>query len=225
MTKPSIRQVTGATFVSVLLGLVLKKLLDAFLPDSSLHNGIGDVASAVIQRGLYSVIVAAQLIIFLFALVRFYLGSFRYHEEELETTSGAGELVIDVIGAVGVFVSFYFASIVIKTTNLFYAAFGLITVIDLLWFWTAKKYSGLTKGMERVAALYIWFDAFTLIPLIGFFVVEEYFGPRPYYLAQSFVLIILFIIGCFDMKLLWPFYSAIPGWQERLKKTNRRKTR
>ena len=66
LTKPSIRQVTGATFVSVLLGLVLKKLLDAFLPDGSLHNGISDIASAVVARGLYSVVVTAQLIIFLF---------------------------------------------------------------------------------------------------------------------------------------------------------------
>ncbi len=225
LTKPSIRQVTGATFVSVLLGLVLKKLLDAFLPDGSLHNGISDIASAVVARGLYSVVVTAQLIIFLFALVRFYLGSFRYHEEELETTSGAWELLIDVIGAVGVFVSFYLASILIKTTNLFYAAFALITLIDLLWCWTAKKYSGLTKGMERVADLYVWFDVFALIPLVGFFVVEEYFGPRPYYLAQWVVLIVLFIIGCVDLKLLWPFYSDVSGWQERLTKPHWRKRR
>jgi len=213
MTKPSIRQVTGATFVSVLLGLVLKKLLDTFLPDGSLHNGVSDVLSAIWQKGLYSLVVACQLIVFLFTLVRFYLGSFRYHEEELETTSGAWELLIDVVGAVGVFVSFYLASIVIKTTNLFYAAFAIMTVIDLAWFWIAKKYHGLSKGMERVAQLYIRFDLLTLIPLIGFFAVEEYFGPRPFYLSQWVVLIILFTIGCFDFKLLWPFYSGLPEWQ------------
>lgn len=221
MANPSIRQVTGATFVSVLLGLVLKKLLDAFLPDASLHNGVSDVLSAIWQKGLYSVVVAVQLIVFLFALVRFYLGSFRYHEEELETTSGAWELLIDVVGAVGVFVSFYLASIVIKTTNLFYAAFAIMSLIDLLWFWVAKKYHGLSRGMERVAELYIRFDVLSLIALIGFFVVEEYFGPRPYYLSQWVVLIILFTIGCFDMKLVWPFYSGLPEWQERLKRKSR----
>jgi hypothetical protein len=217
MAKPSIRQVTSATFVSVLLGLVLKKLLDTFLPDGSLHNGLSDVLSAIWDKGLYSVLVAVQLIVFLFTLVRFYLGSFRYHEEELEITTGAWDLIIDVIGAVGVFVSFYLASIVIKTTNLFYGAFILMTLIDLLWFWIAKKYHGLSEGMERVAELYIRFDIFTLIALIGFFVVEEYFGPRPFYSSQLVVLVILFAIGCIDMKLLWPFYSGLPGWQERLK--------
>lgn len=58
MTKPSIRQVTSATFVSVLLGLVLKKLLDTFLPDGSLHNGVGDLLSAIWDKGLYSLLVA-----------------------------------------------------------------------------------------------------------------------------------------------------------------------
>ena len=221
MSKPSIRQVTGATFVSVLLGLVLKKLLDAFLPEGTLHNGVTDVISAVWQKGLYSLVVAAQLIVFLFTLVRFYLGSFRYHEEELETTSGAWELLIDVVGAVGVFVSFYLASILIKTTNVIYAAFALMTLIDLAWFWVAKKYHGLSKGMERVAELYIRFDLLTLIPLIGFFVVEEYFGPRPFYLSQWVVLIILFIIGCFDFKLLWPFYSGLSEWQDKLMRKSR----
>jgi hypothetical protein len=210
MTKPSIRQVTSATFVSVLLGLVLKKLLDAFLPDGSLHNGVSDVLFAIWEKGLYSVVVTAQLMVFLFTLVRFYLGSFRYHEEELDVTS--------VVGAVGVFVSFYLASIVIKTTNLFYGAFALMTLIDLSWFWIAKKYHGLSEGMERVAELYIRFDIFSLIALIGFFVVEEYFGPRPFYFSQGVVLVILFIIGCIDMKLLWPFYSGLSGWQEKLKR-------
>jgi|SRR6185503_3376913 len=221
MTKPSIRQVTSATFVSVLLGLVLKKLLDTFVPDGSLHNGVGDVLSAIWDKGLYSLLVAIQLIVFLFTLVRFYLGSFRYHQEELETTSGAGELLIDVVGAVGVFVSFYFASIVIKTTNLFYGALAVMTLIDLVWFWIAKKYHGLSKGMERVAEMYIRFDILSLIALIGFFVVEEYFGPRPFYLSQWIVLVILFTIACFDLKLLWPFYSGLPEWQENLKRKSR----
>lgn len=216
-TKPSIRQVTSATFVSVFLGLVLKKLLDTFLPDASLHNGLTDLVSAIWYKGLYSVVVAVQLIVFLFTLVRFYLGSFRYHEEELDITTGAWDVLIDVIGAVSVFVSFYLASIVIKTTNLFYGALVLMTVIDLLWFWIAKKYHGLSKGMERVADLYIRFDVFSLISLIGFFGVEEYFGPRPFYSSQFVVLIILFAIGCIDMKKLWPFYSGLPGWQETLK--------
>ena len=214
-TKPS-RQVTSATFVSVLLGFVLKKLLDTFLPDASLHNGLGDVLSAIWNQGLYSVLVVAQLIVFVFTLVRFYLGSFRYHEEDLEITTGAWDLLIDVMGAVGVFVSFYLASIVIKTTNLFYGAFLLMTVIDLAWFWCAKKYHGLSRGMERVAELYIRFDIISLLPLIAFLVIEEYVGPRPFYSSQFVVLVVLFVIGCIDMKLLWPFYSGQPGWQEKL---------
>lgn len=215
VAKPS-RQVTSATFVSVLLGFVLKKLLDTFLPDASLHNGLSDVLSAIWNEGLYSVLVAAQLIVFVFTLLRFYIGSFRYHEEDLEITTGAWDLIIDVMGAVGVFVSFYFASIVIKTTNLFYGAFLFMTLIDLAWFWIAKKYHGLSPGMERVADLYIRFDLLSLVPLIIFLVVEEYFGPRPFYFSQFVVLVILFIIGYIDMKMLWPFYSGLPGWQEKL---------
>ncbi len=225
MTKPTTRQLTGATFVSVLLGLVLKKLLDAFFPDASLHNGIREILSEVMAKGLYSVLVATQLIVFLFTLVRFYLGSARYHEEDPETSGSASELLIDIVGAVGVFVSFYLASILIKTTNLFYVAFTLMTLIDLMWFWIAKKYSGLSVGMERVAGLYVLFDIFTLVPLIGFFVVEELYGPWPRYLPQWAVLSVLLIIGFLDLKLLWPFYSGAAAWQETLKKPSLRRRR
>jgi hypothetical protein len=218
----SIRQLTSATFVSVLLGLVLKKLLDAFFPDPNLYNGIRQVITAVIERGWYSLIVSAQLGIFLFTLIRFYLGSFRYHEEEREGGGGVSELIIDVIGAIGVFVSFYGASVLIKTTNLFYVAFALITLIDLAWFWIAKKYSSLSKGMETVAGWYVFFDIITVIVFIGFFLLEEVWGPWPAYLPQWLALGLLSFIGAWDLKKLWPFYAGLQDWEEVLKKPNSR---
>jgi hypothetical protein len=221
----SVKQLTGATFVSVLLGLVLKNLLDAFFPNPSLHNEIVPAVRAVIERGWFSLIVTAQLGIFLFTLVRFYLGSFRYHEEEPEVSGSASELIIDLIGAIGVFVSFYGASIFVKTTNLFYVALTVSTLIDLMWFWVAKKYSSLNEGMELVAGWYVFFDIISLVALFGFFVLTGIWGPWPRFLPQWLVLGVFFLIGIWDLRVLWPFYSGAPDWQEPLKNRSPRRRR
>src|SRR2546423_15023414 len=92
-----VTRVIGATFVGVLLGLVLKNSLDPFFRNASLYNGFLPAVRAVIDRGWFSAIVTGQLLILLFSLVRFYLGSSRYHQEEPEIESGAAELVIDLI--------------------------------------------------------------------------------------------------------------------------------
>src|SRR5258706_1311529 len=221
----SIKQVTGAAFVSVLLGLVLKNSLDTFCKDASLHNGIGSAFDAVIARGWFSLLVTSQLGIFLFTLLRFYLGTLRYHAEPPEGGGGASELIIDVAGLIGVFVSFYGASVFIKTTNLFYVAFVFMTLIDLMWFWIAKKYSSLSEGMELVAGWYVFFDKLTLLAFIGFFLLEGIWGPWPRYLPQWLVLAVLLGLGSWDLKALWQFYAGAPDWQASLKKGSSRRHR
>lgn len=221
----SIRQVTGATFVSIIMGLVLKNLLDTGFRDVTLQNGLWPVITAVVAKGWFSLLVAAQICIFLFTLVRFYLGSFRYHEEEPPVSGVALDLMVDILGAVGVFVSFYATSLFIKTTNMFYAGFAAITIIDLLWFAAARKLGGLTSGMEIVADWFVLFDSITLISLIGFFVMEEMWKPWPSFLPQWLVLAILFIIGCWDFRRLLAFYSGAPNWERSLKKRRSRKNK
>lgn len=214
----SIRQVTGATFVSIIMGLVLKNILDTIFRDVTLQNGIWPVITAVVANGWLSGLIAAQICIFLFTLVRFYLGSFRYHEEEPLVRGVALDLMVDILGAVGVFVSFYGTSLFIKTTNMFYAGFAAITLIDLLWFSITRKLGGLTPGMEIVADWFVLFDIITLISLIAFFAVEEKWKPWPSYLPQWIALAILFMIGCWDFRRLLPFYSGAANWQQSLKK-------
>ena len=115
-----IAQVTGATFISIMLGLVMANSLDKFFQNASQYDGITPALRAVSERAWFSAIVTAQLLLLLFSLVRFYLGSSRYHEEMPTTEGGATELLIDLIGAVSVFVSFYVTSAFIKNPNLFY---------------------------------------------------------------------------------------------------------
>jgi hypothetical protein len=213
-----VTRVIGATFVGVLLGLVLKNLLDTFFRNASLYNGVGPAVKAVIDRGWFSTTVTGQLLILIFSLVRFYLGSSRYHQEEPEIEGGAAELVVDLIGAIGVFVSFYIASVFIKNTSLFYVGFGLIHIVDLAWFLIAKSYLPLNEGMEKVAGWYLFFDAITFIPLIGFFVLDTLWGPWSWYFPQWLALGICFGIGFWDLKKLWPFYAGTQGWQKSLRK-------
>jgi hypothetical protein len=202
---------TGATFVDVLLGLVLITSLDAVFRDAHLYNGIVPAARAIVEHGWLSAIVTGQLLIFLFTLVRFYWGSLRYHQEqpELERTR---ELAVGLLGAIGVFVSFYIASIFVKTTNLFYFGFGLIHTVDLVWFLVARAWLSLNQGMRKVASWYVLFDILTLIVLVGILAVDSIWGPWAGYLPQWFGLAALWFIGLWDLKKLWPFYKGGKDW-------------
>jgi hypothetical protein len=212
-----ITRLTVTAFVSVLVGLVLKTSLDTFFHNAAAYSGAGAAVSAFINRGSFGVIVTGQLLIFLFTLVRFYLGSFRYHQKDPGITPRPEEMMIDLIGVFGVFVSFYIAAVFIKTTGLFYVGFASIQIVDLLWFLIAGAYLNLTDGMRKVADWYVFFDVLTLICLIAFFVLEEYWGPWPSYFPQWFALGATFAIGIWDLITLWPFYAGKKDWSDSLK--------
>ncbi|MDX6529696.1 MAG: hypothetical protein QOH41_1986 [Blastocatellia bacterium] len=207
-----VTQLTGATFVSILLGLVLANALDIFFKNASHYEGIAPAMRAVTERGWFSAIVTSQLLILVFSLVRFYLGSSRYHEEVPETDGGVYRLLIDLIGAISVFVSFYITSVLIKNTNLFYVGFGLIHIVDLGWFCVALLFLDLKPQMETVAGWYIVFDILTVVVLIGFFALDTLWGPWPRFFPQWSALGICFVIGLCDLKKLWPFYAGRTGW-------------
>jgi hypothetical protein len=207
-----VTQLTGATFVSILLGLVLANSLDIFFKNASHYEGLVPALRAVVERGWFSAIVTSQLLILLFSLVRFYLGSTRYHEEVPETGGGVYRLLIDLIGAISVFVSFYITSVLIKNTNLFYVGFGLIHIVDLGWFVVALLFLDLKTEMKTVARWYIGFDALTVFVLVAFFALDTWWGPWPRYFPQWLALGICFVIGLWDLKKLWPFYAGRSGW-------------
>lgn len=208
-----IAQVTGAAFISILLGLVISNSLDNFFRNASRYEGIGPALQAVAERGWFSALVIGQLLLLLFSLIRFYLGSSRYHDEMPETGGGATELLIDLIGAIGVFISFYITSVFIKNPNLFYLGFGLIHFVDLVWFVIAMKWLHLNSGMKKVAEWYIVFDALTLILLIGFLALDVRWGPSSRYVPQWLILVASGAVGLWDLKKLWPFYSGAKGWK------------
>src|SRR5258706_107281 len=103
--------------------------------------------------------------------------------------------------------------------------FVFMTLIDLMWFWIAKKYSSLSEGMELVAGWYVFFDKLTLLAFIGFFLLEGIWGPWPRYLPQWLVLAVLLGLGSWDLKALWQFYAGAPDWQASLKKGSSRRHR
>jgi len=215
-TSHNITRVAANTFVGVLVGLVLKTSLDTFFRNASSYSNISSAATAVFDRGLFSIIVILQLLIFLFTLVRFYLGSFRYHQKEPDI-SGAAEMAIDLVGMFGVFVSFYITAIFVRNTNLFYLGFGLIQIVDLVWFMFARARLNLSPGMINVAGWYLFFDVITLIVLVVFFLLEEYGGSWPSYLPQWFALAGVLAIGIWDLVKLWPFYAGSPDWPASLR--------
>ncbi|HJP95324.1 MAG TPA: hypothetical protein VJ875_25465 [Pyrinomonadaceae bacterium] len=211
-----ITRLTVNAFVSVLVALVLKTSLDSFFRNATAYNGVLAAVSALIQRGWLSLVLISQLVIFLFTLVRFYIGSFRYHQKEPEITSGPTGMGIDLLGAFGVFVSFYVAAVFIKTTGLFYFGFALIQVVDLLWFYIAGAYLNLSEGIQKVAAWYVFFDGITLVVLIIFFGLE-YSRPWPSYFPQWMSLAAAFAIGIWDLLQLWPFYAGASDWSNSVK--------
>jgi hypothetical protein len=172
-----------------------------------------DLRNAVTATSGLTGLFAAQLVVFLLVLVRFYWGSFRYYQQEPKL-QGNPELAIDFIGAILVFVGFYVTSLLLRTAALFYWAIGLLHIVDFVWFLLASTCLALVDGMRKVATWFLLFDVATCVGLAAVFII---FSPTsPEFKAQWWALGLLVVVSAADLSLLWAFYTGAANWSNRI---------
>ena len=174
---------TAIIFLGILLALALQAALDTFLKEGAALNDVDRAIGAIRKDFPKSVLLILQLLVLMFALLRFYLGTYRYYQEE-PTTGPALALVVDFSGAVTVFVWFYAAALFVRTTRLFYAAMVLVHLTDLLWFLLTRDYLPATAGVEAIGSRFMVFDLITSVLLIILLFLERNCRPYRWYPFQ-----------------------------------------
>jgi nucleoside 2-deoxyribosyltransferase len=152
-----------------LVSLILKGLLD--------HIYGADIEHAKGWREIGAVIWNAhplEVFVFLFALLRFMYGAYRFHE--LGPTSARSNRVLwDLVFTVLLFIGFYFASLSIKYQPIqFYEIFAATHFIDLLWFLPLirlppRLFSAGEDFGEEAAPRFVVLDCATIFSFLGFF--------------------------------------------------------
>jgi hypothetical protein len=219
-TRKGVSRTQGVVFIGIFLALILKTTLDTFFKGLAGYDTLLAVELAVRRQPVKSALVCGQLCVFLFSLIRFYWGSFRYYQQKPKVEE-TPELAVDLLGAIVLFMSFYVVSLLVRTTTLFYYGILLVHAVDLAWFLLATTYLTLDEGIRKVAGLYILFDIVTVISVAILTVANAIWGPTHLLVFQFLSLIVVCLIGLWDLKKLWPYYTDEPDWQDSLPRKQR----
>jgi hypothetical protein len=190
-----------AVFGQILLALVVKTAFDAFFRNAHSVNDLMAFWRLLTADLWHSLVVVAQLVLFLFTIVRFYWGTYRYHEETPET--GTQHFIAGIVGAVLVFSGFYVTATYVANTQLFYAGLFLTSMFDLVWFAVLFPWVKSGDKLRRVTSIWVAFDLLTLLVLGVFLFVHC--GSCLW--IQVIVLLMLLLIGLGDIWYLWDFYQ------------------
>ncbi len=200
-------------FVLIILGILLALTIQSAVEHT--FDGLAALENlrstwvAFAKAPARKLLVASQLVIFSFTLVRFYLGAYRYIEEcEGQSILGSA---INFIGTFLLFAGFYVASLVIQTINLFYWIVVFFLFIDLAWFWIVSVFLSIPPRLIPIVHIWQLFDVITIIP------VAFCMGLLPEYLAQVFSLLLIFGVGIWDLVWLRLFYSNDVDWATKTK--------
>jgi hypothetical protein len=190
-----------AVFSQILMALVVKTAFDAFFRNAHSVNDLMEFWRQFMADVSHSCVIVAQLFLFLFTIVRFYWGAYRYHEETPET--GTQHFIVGIVGAVLVFSGFYITAVYVANTQLFYAGLFLVSVFDLVWFAVLFPWVESGNALRRTTSIWVALDLLTLLVLGIFLFVLS--GSRLW--MQGIVLLVLLLIGLVDFRFLWGFYE------------------
>lgn len=194
-----------AVFGGILLGLAITNAFDTFF------RNVGALTDYQALLGFFTASLGlhflklGQLVVFLFTAVRFYWGTYRYHEETQSHGLHGAHFVFGMFGAILVFSGFYVTSVYITNVVLFYGGFLLFHVFDLLWFLCLERWGGHDHALKDVSRAWIGFDIVTIVLLVACVLALIEF-PQHYW-VQVVTLGAVFGIGVFDLKSLWKFYT------------------
>jgi hypothetical protein len=210
----SVGKTTGLAFLSILLALILKTALDTFFAPARSATDVKQMWELARVDPLRNCLFLLQWIVLVFTLVRFYFGAFRYYQERADDTTHS--VIRDFVGQILVFISFYFAAVLVRTVGVFYLAILIIHIVDGIWFFLAKRSEDKPVGIKSVASAYFWLDILTILGiLVGAAVATKW--PTSFYLWQFICLVFLFLLGLWDFICLAPFYGNQPDWQAKIR--------
>jgi hypothetical protein len=193
----------------------MKSTLDVFFKDVSRCASMSDIVALVDKDVATSILVLFQLFVFLFTIVRFYWGSYRYHQE-VPPVAGTPHLILGLVGAVLVFSTFYVTGLTIRNPGLFYWSFAIAHLIDFFWFLLAGAHLEMPPKIHKIWNWYIVFDALTLVCLLlmGFI---GWGWPTRRYWCYWLSLVSIAGIGYWDLKKFWEYYTQASGWENTIR--------
>lgn len=218
--KTDVSALFSTSFIGVFLSLIIKSVLDHFFAGVDAMQKLADFTLRL-PNDESTTLAWAQLLVFLLLLVRFFLGTLRYELNSVPNGSESGtdeakKFAINFVFAILVFISFYIASLVIKTNDPFYAALLFIHMADLIWFICASNFiPNLHVGFRRVLARFMLFDLLSLL-FLGATVIRDTIAATSSHFLQVVTLIVIAAVSFLDFWLLWPFYSDKPEWWEKV---------
>jgi hypothetical protein len=142
--------------------------------------------------------------VFVFTLIRFYVGAYRYGMET--TGQPLPESVVNSTGTFLLFASFYVTSFTLREVDLFYWLVSLFLLVDFGWFFLVGAVLNVPRNMARVINIWQVFDLVTAVAVIG----SILFLPE--YQAQYTALSAIVGVGLLDMIWLRRFYADEPDW-------------
>jgi nucleoside 2-deoxyribosyltransferase len=183
-----------------LVSLILKGLLDHVYSDQiERDKGWREILTVLINAN------PMALVVFLFALLRFMYGAYRFHEMG-PSSSPWYRVLWDTLFTVLLFIGFYIAGLLIKYQPIqFYEMFAVIHFVDLIWFlplvrWRRWPFSAGPESGDELAARFVFLDLLPLVIFLCFFWWSGLFesdpaSTHPLWLLGS----LLFLIGVIDL--------------------------
>lgn len=164
----------------------------------------------------HTLLLTAQLLVFLFTLLRFYFGSLRFHQlsKRTENHSSFMPLLYDVTSNSILFIGLYLAAKAIRSTEVFYWYVAGFHVLDFFWFSVLLVVHGVPPNLRRIVVRFVVYDLLT-IAAFAFVLVTFGFSRGVPHCGQWLMLAILVSVGLLDFNQNKRFYLRTKRSQER----------
>jgi nucleoside 2-deoxyribosyltransferase len=194
-----------------LVSLILKGLLDhVYSADLEHAKGWHQVSDVIVRANFIEVLV------FLFALLRFMYGAYRFHELGPEYCP-TWQVCWDLGFMVTLFIGFYLSSVLVKYQPIqFYELFAVTHIIDLIWFLRhLKRPFHLFKADGEAPPRFVVLDLLTLAAIAIFFSWSGLFASAAEATHPLYILgLALIAIGFLDLWWNRRFYFHRIGSRE-----------
>jgi len=190
--------------LALLFGFTMQSAMDHLLSGLDRYATGAALWAAIGQHPTRQILVLLQFIVFVFTVVRFYVGAYRYGIETTEEP--LLETVVNSTGMFLLFASFYVTSFTLRDVDLFYWLVGLFLLVDFAWFFIVGAVLSVPQSMARVIHIWQVFDfATALIVGLSMWLLLEY-------TAQYVAICGIGGVGLADMIWLRRFYMGERNW-------------
>lgn len=173
-----------------------------------------------------SLVPYAQFIVFVIFLMRFFIGSFRFHEEAAadaqhtyRVDSSFGTVFSTTMTLI-MFSLFFLGAREVFATDKFYVILILIHLVDLFWFAVIWAYLGIKCGLRRSSPsvypviVFLIYTIISMLLIIGAIHVGASYTEKTYlevlesdFNVMAFILAVVFVVSIADFYWMYGFYA------------------